>query len=393
VSVTSRVSTSRVFERDTPLFRESASGRLDKFPRNAWARWGLRLLIAAVYSGVATWFHLATAGGWEGTANAALADRVAQLLSGASGGDGVGVIGAVYPPITSLVAMLIPGGAFGLAIAGSLAAGLMLQLIVQSMRRRNFPLFVRLVFILTLGATPVFAYIATTNFEAVVGLMFFGLGMIDLVRFVTWANTQAGFRAGILFACAAFSDSTVTFSALVAAIAGTLIIQSRPGARLANAYVVAFPTITLFLSLALLGVAFGAGPLAMLRGDLSWHTERFDALIVFFASPAGAVYFAPMLLMVVTSFALRFPGTALIAVLLTASTLLAFVLGLTPPGTAGINYTLMLLLAIAIVPTMTTVAHSVLTCAVSVVLWIIGWLTPLQWRTLADWVTAFGGGA
>ena len=50
--MTSRVSTSRVFERDTPLFRESVSGRLDKFPRNAWARWGLRLLIAAFFAAV-----------------------------------------------------------------------------------------------------------------------------------------------------------------------------------------------------------------------------------------------------------------------------------------------------------------------------------------------------
>ena len=389
--MTSRVSTSRVFERDTPLFRESVSGRLDKFPRNAWARWGLRLLIAAFFAAVATWFQLATSGGWEGTANAALADRVSHLLSGGSGDQGVDVVGALYPPLTSLIAMLVPGGAFGLSIAGSFAAGFMLQLIVQSMRRRHFPLFVRLVFILTLGVTPVFAYIATTNFEAVLGLMFFGLGMIDLVRFVTWANTQAGFRAGILFACAALSDSTVTFTALVAAVAGTLIIQSRRGARLANAYVVAFPTITIFLSLALLGVAFGAGPLAMIRGDLRWNPERFDGLVTFLATPAGVVYFAPMLLLIVTSFALRFPGTALIAVLLTASTLLAFVLGLTPPGTAGINYTLMLLLAIAIVPTMTTRAHTVLTCAVSVVLWVIGWLTPLQWRTLADWLSAFGG--
>ncbi|CAI9386374.1 hypothetical protein [Microbacterium sp. T2.11-28] len=389
--MTSRVSTSRVFERDTPLFRESVSGRLDKFPRNAWARWGLRLLIAAFYAAVAVWFHVATAGDWQGTANAALAERVGRLLSGADGSDGVAVIGALYPPLTSLIAMLVPGGPLGLAIAGSLAAGLMLQLVVQSMRRRQFPVFVRLVFILTLGATPVFAYIATTNFEAIVGLMFFGLGMIDLVRFVTWANTQAGFRAGILFACAAFSDSTVTFSALVAAVAGTLIIQSRPGARFANAYVVAFPTITLFVSLALLGIAFGAGPLAMMRGDLSWSPDRFEAMLAFFATPAGVVYFAPVLLLVVTSFALRFPGTALIAVLLTASTLLAFILGLTPPGTAGINYTLMLLLAIAIVPTLTTLAHTLLTSAVSVVLWVIGWLTTLQWATLADWVRALGG--
>jgi len=390
--VTSRVSADTVFERDTPLFRESSTGRLDKYPRSPWARWGLRLLIAAGYAAIATWFHIASGGGAEGTANAALAARVDDLARSAVDAD-VTIIGVLYPPLTSLAASIIPGGAFGLAIAGSLIAGLTLQLILQSMKRKSFHPLVRAVFIFTLATTPIFTYIATTNFESVVGLMFFGLGMLDLVRFVTWANTQAGFRAGILFACAAFSDSTTTFSALIAAVAGALIIQSRSGARVANAVVVAFPTAALFVALSLLGIAFGAGPFAMIRGGLAWDQVRVDALFASFASFSGVLYFAPMVLMVLTSFALRFPGTALIAVLLTASTLLAYGLGLTPPGNAGTTYTLMLLLAIAIVPTATTVAHRVVTCAVALLLWGIGWLTAFQWSTIRDWMLTFGGAA
>lgn len=390
--MTSRVSATTVFERDTPLFRESSTGRLDKYPRNAWLRWGLRLGIALLYAGLVVWFQTASGGNWEGTANGALAERIASLKSEELTSD-VGVVGALYPPITSLIAMLIPGGAFGLALAGAATAGLMLQLIVQSMKRKHFHPGVRVVFVLTLATTPIFTYIATTNFESIVGLMFFGLGMLDLVRFVTWANTQAGFRAGILFACAAFSDSTATFSALVAAVAGALIIQSRTGARQANAFVVAFPTIALFASLALLGTAFGAGPLSMIRGDLHWHQERFDAFAATLTTPGGVLYLAPMILMVITSFALRFPGTALIAVLLTASTLLAYGLGLTPPGNAGTTYTLMLLLAISIVPTAATMAHRLLTSAVALLLWVIGWLTAFQWQTISDWMAVFGGGS
>lgn len=388
--MTSRVSTSAVFERDEPLFRESATGVVDKYPQSAWARWGLRLLIAAAYSGIAVVFHVNSGGVWQGTANHALAERIAQLSQVASTTD-VSVIGALYPPLTSLVAMIVPGGALGLAVAGSLVAGLMLQLIAQSMKRKGFHPAVRWVFILTLATTPVFGYIVTTNFESVLGLMFFGLGMVDLVRFVTWANTQAGFRAGILFACAAFSDSTATFSALVAAVAGALIIQSRPGARVANAVVVAFPTVSLFGALALLGVAFDAGPLAMVRGGFHWNEGRAESLSLLFVSVPGAVYFAPMVVMVITSIALRFAGTGLIAVLLAASTLLAYVLELTPPGNAGTTYTLMLLLAIAIVPTATTFAHRILTSAVSLVLWGIGWLTAWQWSTIGDWVAVVGG--
>lgn len=389
--MTSRVSTTTVFDRDEPRYRESETGVLDKYPRSGWARWGLRLLIAAAYSAIAIVFDLNTRGDWNGTANQALSDRIDQLSELAAAPD-VSVIGALYPPLTSLLAMVVPGGALGLGIAGSVVAGLMIQLIAQSMKRKGFHPAVRWVFILTLATTPVFSYTVTTNFESVLGLMFFGLGMVDLVRFVTWANTQAGFRAGILFACAAFSDSTATFSALVAAVAGALIIQSRPGARLANALVVAFPTISLFGALALLGIAFDAGPLAMVRGGFHWNVERAESLSTLFVSVPGAVYFAPMIVMVITAFALRFPGTGLIAVLLTASTLLAYVLELTPPGNAGTTYTLMLLLAISIVPTATTIAHRLLTSAVSLVLWGIGWLTAWQWSTIGSWVAVVGGG-
>ncbi|WP_157532369.1 hypothetical protein [Microbacterium sp. TNHR37B] len=379
------VSATSVFERDTPLFVESESGRLAKYPASPWARWGLRLLIAAVFAAIATLYHLGSGGDWSATANGALAERVPVLTRGAFD-EGVGIVGALYPPLTSLLALLIPGGAYGLAIAGSAAASLMLQLIVQSLQRKGFPFGMRIVFTLALATTPIFAYIATTNFESVVGLLFFGLGMVDLVRFVTWANTQAGFRAGLLFACAACSDSTVTFSALVAAVAGTLIIQSRRGARLANAFVVAFPTLALFASLALLGIAFGAGPLAMVRGDLVWHPERVEGFLGSVTSPGGLLFLAPVVVMILTSFALRFPGTALIAVFLAVSTLIAYFLGLTPPGNAGTTYTLMLLLAVAIVPAATTIAHRLLTASVAVVLWLIGWVTSSQWATLRDWL-------
>jgi predicted membrane metal-binding protein len=53
----------------------------------------------------------------------------------------------------------------------------------------------------------------------------------------------------------------------------------------------------------------------------------------------------------------------------------------------------MLLLAIAIVPTATTVAHRVVTCAVALLLWGIGWLTAFQWSTIRDWMMTFGGAA
>ncbi len=379
---------SAVLERVAPRYVESTTGRIDKYPAGAWPRWGLRLAIAVFYAILVVWYDAASGHDWSGTANAALAERVDDL---AWDEPGVAVISQLYPPISSIIAVVIPGGALGLGIAGAVVAGVTLQLVIQSMQRKGFRPWLRIVLAATLALSPAYSYIVTTSFEATLGLMFFGLGMIDLVRFVTYANTQAGFRAGILFACSAFSDTTGLFAALLAAFAGTLIIQSRPGARLANAVVVVFPTVALTGALALLGIAFGAGPLAMIRGDLHWDTARAEAYVQSLLAPAGLLYLAPTLLVLAGAIALGYTGVGLVAVLLTAMTALAFILGLTPPGTAGNNFVMMLLLAVAVVPTATTLRNALLTCAISVLLYAAGLAGALQQSAIVSWMRTFGG--
>ena len=385
--VATTVSSSKIFERDLPLFVESETGRLPKYPVSRLHRWCLRAVYAAFYAGLAIWWDLESGHDWSGSPNHALAERVASIDLSTS----VEGIAQLYPPITSLAAVLIPGGPLGLAIAGAVVAAFTVQFLLQSLRRKLLPLPLRVIFTLSLATTPLYTYTVMTNFEATVALLFFGVGMVDLVRFASWANTQAGFRAGILFACAAFSDSTTVFAALVAAAGGGLLVQSRPRARLANAVVVAFPTVTLFASLAALGIAFGAGPLSMIRGDLVWHPERAEGFLQSLGTPAGWLYLAPMVIMIVTAIALGHPGTSLIVVFLVLSVLLAFFLGLTPPGVAGVTYALLLLLAMAIVPRPISVGQSVLTASVSVALWIVGWLTAFQWQIVVEWMQIFGG--
>ncbi|GAA1913759.1 hypothetical protein GCM10009775_03040 [Microbacterium aoyamense] len=384
------MSASSVFVRDTPLFIESATGRLEKFPSNRWLRWGLRLIWALPFIAIAIWFNASSGGDWSGTANGVLAERVSSLPWGSSE---VETLGQLYPPITSLIALVVPGGALGLAIVGCLVGGTMVQLVLQSLIRKGFVVPVRLVFVLTLALTPLWAYIVTTSFEATLGLTFFGLGMIDLVRFVTFANTQAGFRAGLLFAASAFSDSTGLFAALVAAAASTFIIRSRDGSRAANAIVVIFPTIAFLGSLMLLGVIFRVGPLAMIRGDLAWNAERAATVVAYLFSPSGLLYLAPTIVVIITALFLRFPGVGLTAVLLTGVTLIAFIVGLTPTGVAGINYTMMLLLAVAVVPLALTTRDRILTIATSVVLWGIGWAQAFDNATVRAWMGVLTGGA
>ena len=72
-----------LFDRDTPLYIESASGVLPKFPARRWKRWLLRFGFFLIFAAVAVWFEIASDGQQTATANAELAARIADLRLGA----------------------------------------------------------------------------------------------------------------------------------------------------------------------------------------------------------------------------------------------------------------------------------------------------------------------
>ncbi|WP_434970526.1 hypothetical protein [Microbacterium sp. bgisy207] len=386
--MTTGLSAANVFARDEPLVLESDTGRVPRYPRSTARRALLRVALGAVYAVFALGYQVAVAGDWAGTANQALSERVSGF---APGSDPIQALVLLDPPITNFLAFVIPGGAFGLAIAGSFVAGYIVQTVAQALYRRGLTLPVRSLFVGVLATSPLFAFTATTNFEAIVGLMFFGFGMIALVRFVGWANTQAGFRAGILLACASLSDSTLIFASVVAALAAVLFRQSRQGARLANAVVAVFPTVAVYASLALLGAAFVGDPWAMIGGDFAWNGERFGSVLQNVATIPGLLFLAPMVIVSVATLALGSRAMAVLPVALTLSIILAYTLELTPPGTAGTTFIAMLLFAVAAVPAIRGPVPSVLVCAAAVLLWIVGVLDALDRSAVNGWLHALAG--
>ena len=378
-----------LFDRDTPLYIESASGVLPKFPARRWERWLLRFGFFLIFAAVAVWFEIASDGQQTGTANAELAARIAGIRLGA----GIEPIEALHPLVTGILASVIPGGAFGLSIAGCVVGAFLVQLIVQSLERKAVPRPLAVALVVTLSLTPMFFYIVTTNFQAVLSLTFFGFAMIALVRFTTFANTQAGFRAGLLLALAAFSDPTAAFAVLVVAAAGMVLEQSRQRARLANALVIAYPTVAFYAAFAALGVAFRVGPFAMLGGAPAWSQSNADKLLSALATPAGALYYSPTVVIALAAGVLGYLWLGLVGVLLTVSTTLAYLLGYAPPGTSGNSFVMSLLFAIALIRRPRTRRHAWILGGTALLLLCIGWVSAFGRPTILTWMSTLTGGA
>jgi len=372
--------------------------RLDAFPRDPVFRWLLRLLFAVPYLVVA----------WAASQNAVTVRLYTpnhQLLVHIAHIDwnraDVAWIGDIFPPLSTLLAAVIPGGEAGLAVAGALVAGVFLQKILEIMVQRNFRAGMTTILMLALAANPLFAYTATENFAAFLGLAFFGLGIADIVRFVAWGNTQSGFRAGLFLMLATLSDLSGILYVLTAAAAAPFLRLGRRhqrGARGANVLVIVFPTVAAIGGIAILNLLFLGRPLGSTgRSLLAGTAERFATIPQLFEHPSGWLLIAPVLSAWVVALIVRRPGSILVSTLVFVAILGAFVIGLIPAGSAGNTFILMTLMAIALVPTRREAITVVMMDIVAVLQIAIAWATAfnrdivLQWMdTLVHAFNAFG---
>lgn len=372
--------------------------RLDAFPRDPVFRWLVRLLFAVPYLIVA----------WAGSQSAVTARLYTpnhQLLVHIAHIDwnraDVTWIGDIFPPLSTLLAAVIPGGETGLAIAGALAAGVFLQKILEVMVQRKFRPGLTTILMLALAANPLFAYTVTENFPAFLGLAFFGLGIADVVRFVAWGNTQSGFRAGLLLMLATLSDLSGLLYVLTAAAAAPFLRLGRrhqQGARAANVLVIVFPTVAAIGGIAILNLIFIHRALGSTgRGVIAGTAERFATLPHLFDHPSGWLLIAPVLSAWVIALVVRRPGSILVSTLVFFAVLGAFTIGLIPAGSAGNTFILMTLMAIALIPTRKELITVVMMDVIAVLQIAIAWATAfnrdivLQWMdTLLHAFNAFG---
>jgi hypothetical protein len=366
----------------------AARVRIDPYPRSRRSRWLLRLLLSFPYVAVAILGDRAAAESPMATTtvNADLLARVARIDWTRAD---AAWVGDLYPPVATIVAALTPGGTLGLGIVGALIAGPFLQQMLQAMQQRRFPPVESAMFMVALGANPLFAHMVTTNLEAFLGVAAFGVGATNMVRFVAYRNTQAGFRAGLLFSLSALSSASGIVYIAVIGLAAPLITLARRGergARASNILVLLFPTLSAFLTVSFLQLVFLHRPFAFLTAQFRYDPSLWGIVPQFVTTLNGFLLLAPMISGWILALLVRRPGAVLISTLLFLGLLVGYVLGLIPANSAGNTFFIMTMMGMAILPAATTRRADVLITVVAGVQIVIAWAAAYNRPVVLDWM-------
>lgn len=370
-----------------PAAALAAGGRvgLQAFPRARWARWVFRAVLALPFVAVAL-LENASSYVHTTTVNQDLVATVARIDWSRAD---VAWVGDLYPPIGTVLAAVIPGGSLGLGIAGAVLAGPFLQQMIEAMYQRRFPPIKIFVFTVALAANPLFLFMVTTNFEGFLGLAFFGIGAINMFRFIAARNTQAGFRAGILFMVTALSSASGLIYVVVAGLSAPLLSVARrgqKGARASNILVILFPTLATFATVAFLQLVFLHTPFAVLNHVISYHPASWAVVPSLFTTLNGFLLLAPVVSGWALALLVRRPGTILIATILFTAMILGRVAGLVPANTAGDTFIIMTMMGIAILPRANTTRATVLITLVAALQILIAWTAAYNTPIVLDWM-------
>lgn len=378
---------------DSPALRRDRGNRgapprtrFDAFPRVAFARWMLRLGLAAPLALIALLHSLLPAP--AGTPNA---DLIASLASIDWNRGDAEWVALLYPHISIMLAAANPFGRLGLSLIGAVAAGFLLQKVAEIIAQRAIPRSTGIILVIALAANPLFAYFALENLPGFLALTFFGLALGDVVRFVNWGNTESGFRGGILIMLAAFSDPSGILYAVIIVLASPFLRHGRaaaPGLRAANMLVIAFPTLGAFATIAFLNVLFFGTPwpTSDVEAIFGGIAPGIAALTALYSTPTGWLIAAPLASAWLVALIVRRPRSIVVSTIVFLLLNVAFLLGAFHPGAAGATFSLLTLLAIALIPAARTVATNVLVDLVAILQIAIAWLAALDRPIVLEWM-------
>ncbi len=218
---------------DPPILRRWGQA---PWPAGWRQRWSLRLALALPFVAVALVEALR---GVPSPANEAL--TAVPHHPGEFGW----LVGA-YPPLPRAVAVMT-GNPAALGCLGALLAGVAVQLAVERLRLRSWGMPQAAVLVAGTAATPLFAYVAVTQFSAFLSLLFLSLGLTGLLDFAYNHSTRSGSVAGLSFGLASLCGLGAVAFALTGALAAVLIGRategSEPALRRATVALLAFPTL------------------------------------------------------------------------------------------------------------------------------------------------------
>lgn len=365
--------------------RRAPRTHLDRFPRDPIARWLLRIVLMLPVLLVVLLSQSSPP--VPGTPNESLLAALGAIDWGRGDGEWLALL---YPHVSTMLAAANPFGMLGLGLVGAIASGFLLQKVAEIIVQRAFPRSTGIILMIALAANPLYLYFASENLPGFLAVTFFGLAMTDVVRFVTWGNTESGFRAGLLLMLSAFSDPTGILFAVVAVLVSPFLQRARAatrGLRAANMLVLGFPTAGAFTTIVLLNLAFFSSPWP--RGDataVGAYPVPPSDLIELYTTPTGWLLVAPLLsawlVAVVVRRPLMIPASAMVFVLVNA----ALLLGMVHPGAAGVTFLLLTLLAITIIAAARSTMFHLLVDLIAVFQVAIAWAVAFDRPIVREWM-------
>lgn len=362
----------------------------DPYPKTATARWLLRVGLSLPFLLIAVVIGLSPSMLNSGV-NATILAHAGEITW--TRGD-ASWLQHLYPPLGMVLVKLIPGGAAGLGITGALVAGWFLQHLIEVMKDKLWRMRNVVLMTIAVGANPVFAYLAVDNLLGFLSLASFGLGTIAMYRFVARRNTDAGFSAGVWFLFCSLIDSTGLLLVLVALVAAPFLSVARSsegGARLANILVIFFPTLASAGALILIQAVYLQNPFALYSQAIEYDPANWALFPGLFTTPGGWSTLSAGLMGAVAGLLSGRPSAALMAPFALAVIVVGRVFGIVPVGGVGYVFLATSMIALALIPSLTTPVRRSGITLIIIGFVILGWVTGLTRVPVVEWFTAIAG--